>query len=54
MPKGKEHKGDSLARDTTRIPDNWTSDGVSKGKQTGAVRPTADAYNDKKERKGDA
>lgn len=27
-----------------KIPSNWTPDGLSKGKQTGAVRPSHDAY----------
>ncbi len=31
-----------------KLPDNWTPDGVSKGKSTGPVRPTPDAYNKKK------
>ena len=26
-----------------KLPDNWTSDGVSKGKPSGPVRPSPDA-----------
>ena len=35
-----------------KLPDNWTADGVSKGKPTGPVRPTPDACNERGERKG--
>ena len=31
-----------------KTPSNWDADGLSKGKQTGPVRPTPDAYNPKK------
>lgn len=31
-----------------KIPSNWTPDGQSKGKQSGPVRPTPDAYAPKK------
>lgn len=34
-----------------KIPDNWTPDGMSKGKSTGPVRPTPDAHNERSERK---
>ena len=27
-----------------RVPSNWEPNGLSKGKQKGAVRPTKDAY----------
>jgi hypothetical protein len=30
------------------MPDNWNPDGLSKGKQTGPVRSTPDAYNGKR------
>ena len=30
-----------------KIPDNWDSDGLSKGKPSGPVRPTEDAYREK-------
>jgi hypothetical protein len=42
MPKMKETK--------QRLPDNWDHEGLSKGKQTGPVRKTPDAYNESKER----
>lgn len=31
-----------------KTPSNWGADGMSKGKQTGPVRPTPDAYAPKK------
>lgn len=31
-----------------KVPDNWGADGMSKGKQSGPVRPTPDAYAPKK------
>lgn len=31
-----------------KTPSNWSADGMSKGKQTGPVRPTPDAYAPKK------
>lgn len=31
-----------------KIPDNWGADGMSKGKQTGPVRPTPDASQPRK------
>lgn len=31
-----------------KTPDNWGADGMSKGKQTGPVRPTPDACRPKK------
>jgi hypothetical protein len=31
-----------------KTPSNWDSNGTSKGKQTGPVRPTPDAYAPKK------
>lgn len=31
-----------------KVPDNWTHNGTSKGKQSGPVRPTPDAHNPKK------
>ncbi len=34
-----------------KLPDNWSPDGLSKGKQTGPVRPTPDAYNERKEKR---
>ena len=34
--------------DKQKIPDNWDSDGMSKGKQSGPVRPTEDAHRDNK------
>jgi hypothetical protein len=37
--------------DKQKIPDNWDSDGLSKGKQTGPVRPTEDAYREKGDEK---
>jgi len=31
-----------------KIPDNWDSNGTSKGKSSGPVRPTPDAHQPKK------
>lgn len=36
---------------TQTIPDNWSSDGLSKGKQSGPVRPTEDAHREGKKGK---
>ena len=33
--------------DHQKLPDNWDREGLSKGKQTGPVRPTPDAYNER-------
>lgn len=34
----------SQAKPNQTIPSNWTRDGVSEGKKTGAVRPSPNAY----------
>lgn len=44
-------KRESYCPKPQKIPDNWSPDGVSKGKQTGPVRPTPDAHNERAERK---
>jgi hypothetical protein len=33
--------------DKQSIPNNWTDEGLSKGKQSGPVRPTEDAHREK-------
>lgn len=35
----------SKSTSNPRLPGNWTSDGLSKGKQTGPVRKSPDACN---------
>lgn len=43
-PTSRE-RGESECNSNQRLPSgNWNSDGLSQGKQEGAVRPTPDAY----------
>lgn len=43
-PTSRE-RGDCESNSNQRLPGgNWNSDGLSQGKQEGAVRPTPDAY----------
>jgi hypothetical protein len=37
--------------DKQKLPDNCTDEGLSKGKQTGPVRPTEDAHREKGDEK---
>lgn len=38
--------------DKQKLPDNWTDEGLSKGRQSVPVRPTEDAHRDNKGEKG--
>jgi hypothetical protein len=45
MAGNREERGESRAQPNQRLPKgHFDSDGLSQGKQDGAVRPTADAY----------
>lgn len=41
-------KRESRCAADQKLPSNWTTDGLSKGKQTGAVRPSPDATQGKR------
>jgi len=43
--RDREERGESRAQPNQRLPKgHWDEDGRSQGKETGAVRPTCDAY----------
>jgi hypothetical protein len=44
MSKPKYPKGEPKCNSNQRLPGNWDANGVSSGKQTGAVRTAPDAY----------
>ncbi|MCA8018088.1 hypothetical protein [Burkholderia metallica] len=52
MAKRETQPSRSQSQSQPRTPSgNWNSNGTSQGKQTGAVRQSPDACNDRKERK---
>lgn len=48
----KSSEGRTEARPNQSLPSNWTPNGLSTGKATGAVRPTKDACNDTRKGSG--